>query len=180
MGIQLKNEDSLDHFNMLGFKTLLLVAAVSAAPMDDTVEVKAAKAEFKAAFDMAAAGDHAKLAPVNNDVQAEQIPMFYIADTEDVAAAKAEFDVAFKDAAAGGLAAKQAPAPVHKMAAPMVQHNVMPFNYAVNPYTDSYGIHHPVVHHPFTYTTYGMPYYHVPVVGVNNVVVGAENEVKSE
>merc|ERR1712071_448236 len=37
---------------------------------------------------------------------------------EDVATAKASFQAAFDDAAAGGLAAKQAPAPVHVIPAP--------------------------------------------------------------
>merc|ERR1712012_1078376 len=41
-----------------------------------------------------------------------------IEDTADVAAAKAEFLAAFADAEAGGLAAKQAPAPVHEIPAP--------------------------------------------------------------
>merc|ERR1712198_297386 len=88
--------------------------------------VAAAKAEFKAAFDMAEAGEHIQLAPVNNDVQAEQIANAYMADSEDVAAAKAEFKAAFDDAAAGGLAAKQAPAPVHTI--PVAAH------YAAYPY----------------------------------------------
>merc|ERR1711872_153227 len=73
----------------------------------------AAKAEFRAAFDAAAAGEHAALAPVNNDVQAEQIAAAYLDDLEEVVAAKAAFKAAFDDAAAGGLTAKQAPAPVH-------------------------------------------------------------------
>ena len=34
------------------------------------------------------AGEHAALAPVNNDVQASQVPAEYLEDTEDVAAAK--------------------------------------------------------------------------------------------
>merc|ERR1711874_822188 len=41
-----------------------------------------------------------------------------IDDTADVAAAKAAFQAAFDDAAAGGLAAKQAPAPVHAVPVP--------------------------------------------------------------
>merc|ERR1711962_1225940 len=73
-----------------------------------------AKAEFQAAFDAAVAGEHAGLAPVNNDIQADQIAAAYLDDVEEVAAAKA----AFKAAAAGGLAAKQEPAPVHVVAAP--------------------------------------------------------------
>merc|ERR1712115_94291 len=42
----------------------------------------------------------------------------YLDDVEDVAAAKAAFQAAFDDAAAGGLAAKQAPAPVHVILEP--------------------------------------------------------------
>merc|ERR1711863_55498 len=95
-----------------------LLAVASSLPLEDTPEVAAAKAEFKAAFDAASVGDHAALAPVNNDLQAEQIALSYLADSEDVAAAKADFLAAFDSAAAGGLAAKQAPAPVHAIPAP--------------------------------------------------------------
>merc|ERR1712173_326020 len=95
-----------------------LLAVASSLPLEDTPEVAAAKAEFKAAFDAASAGAHAALAPVNNDLQAEQIALSYLADSEDVAAAKADFLAAFDSAAAGGLAAKQAPAPVHAIPAP--------------------------------------------------------------
>merc|ERR1719251_756730 len=45
-------------------------AHLAAAYLDDVAEVAEAKAAFKAAFDAAAAGEHAALAPVNNDVQA--------------------------------------------------------------------------------------------------------------
>merc|ERR1712133_246099 len=41
-----------------------------------------------------------------------------IEDTPEVAEAKATFKAAFDDAAAGGLAAKQAPAPVHVIPEP--------------------------------------------------------------
>merc|ERR1711936_647849 len=47
-----------------------------------TPEVAAAKEEFQAAFDAAAAGEHAALAPVNNDVQAEQIGDSFLEDAE--------------------------------------------------------------------------------------------------
>merc|ERR1712080_601682 len=50
--------------------------------------------------------------------QAAQIAASYLDDVEEVAAAKAAFQAAFDDAAAGGLAAKQAPAPVHEIPAP--------------------------------------------------------------
>merc|ERR1740137_281906 len=92
-----------------------LLAVATALPIEDTPEVAAAKAAFAAAE----AGDHAALAPVNADAQAEQIAAAYLADAEEVAAAKAAFQAAFDDAAAGGLAAKQEPAPVHTIAAPL-------------------------------------------------------------
>merc|ERR1712117_816857 len=83
-----------------------VLAAATALPIEDTADVAAAKAEFSAAFAAAEAGEHAALAPVNSDTQAAQIATSYIANTEVDAAA------------AGGLAAKQAPAPVHTITAP--------------------------------------------------------------
>merc|ERR1712240_522437 len=151
---------------------LLFVAAVSAAPMEDTPEVAAAKAQFKAAFNMAEAGEHIKLAPVNNDVQAEQIAQAYMADSEDVAAAKAEFQAAFDDAAAGGLAAKQAPAPVHTV--PVAHYAAYPY---LTSYPSPYGAY-PYAHvgaypyaHVGAYAAY--PYAHIgayPVLAASNVV----------
>merc|ERR1712223_384020 len=112
------SEDSLEA-NVVMFRLVFVVAVAAAAPfLEDTTEVALAKAEFQAAFDAAVAGDHAALAPVNNDVQAEQIPDQFLDDAEDVAAAKAEFLAAFEAAAAGGLADLQAPAPVHEIAVP--------------------------------------------------------------
>merc|ERR1719320_2162912 len=106
------------------FKLVFVVAVAVAAPLDDTPEVAAAKAEFQAAFDAAAAGEHAALAPVNNDIQAEQIDATYLDDVEEVAAAKAAFKAAFEDAAAA--------APV-AVAAPVV--NTLPLGYP-------YGLHY--------------------------------------
>merc|ERR1712228_122841 len=120
MGSKLKKSLVLLTFAIMYKLVLAAVLAVAAAaPVEDTAEVAAAKASFKAAFDIAEAGDHAALAPVNNDVQAAQIANAYLDDTVDVAEAKAAFDAEFKSVAAGGLAAKQAPAPVHEVAEPM-------------------------------------------------------------
>merc|ERR1712066_476549 len=110
--------------NMYKLLVCSFLAMAAAAPIEDTPEVAEAKATFKAAFDAAEAGEHAALRPdalhpVNNDVQAPQTASAYLDDTEDVAAAKAAFQAAFDDAAAGGLAAKQAPAPVHVIPAPL-------------------------------------------------------------
>merc|ERR1712027_177095 len=102
------------------FKLLIasVLAVATSLPIEDTAEVAAAKEVFNAAFAAAEAGEHINLRPVNDDAQAAQIATSYIADSEDVAAAKAAFQAAFDDAAAGGLAAKQAPAPVHVLPAP--------------------------------------------------------------
>merc|ERR1712190_668952 len=132
------SEDSLEA-NVVMFRLVFVVAVAAAAPnfLEDTTEVALAKAEFQAAFDAAAAGEHAALAPVNNDVQAEQIPDQFLDDAEDVAAAKAEFLSAFEAAAAGGLSDLQAPAPVHEIPlaapapapvpAPVDSCNVLPY-----------------------------------------------------
>ena len=124
-------------------KIFCLATLVAPAPqyLEDTPEVKAAREEFQAAFDAAVAGEHAALAPVNNDVQAEQIPARYLDDLEDVAAAKAAFQAVFDDVAAGGLAAKQAPAPVHQVAettVPTLLYNPLPFYPSTAPFYPSY------------------------------------------
>merc|ERR1712106_1034967 len=98
--------------NMYKLIIASLLAVATALPIEDTAEVAEAKAVFNAAFAAADAGEHAALAPVNADAQAAQIAAEYLA------AAKAAFQAAFDDVAAGGLAAKQAPAPVHTIAAP--------------------------------------------------------------
>merc|ERR1712088_725496 len=128
------SEDSLEA-NVVMFRLVFVVAVAAAAPsfLEDTTEVALAKAEFQAAFDAAVAGEHAALAPVNNDVQAEQIPDEFLDDAEDVAAAKAEFLAAYEAAAAA--------APV---AAPFYHGNLLPY-YPYNhvlpsaPYVAGYG-----------------------------------------
>jgi len=105
---------------MLRFAVLLLAAGASALPLEDTPEVVEARAAHLAAVEEAKAGLHAALAPVNNDIQAPQIANAYLDDVEDVAAAKADFLAYFADVEGGALAAKQAPAPVHEVAAPVV------------------------------------------------------------
>merc|ERR1711878_202589 len=105
---------------------VFIVAVAAAAPLEDTTEVALAKAEFQAAFDAALAGDHASLAPVNNDVQAEQIPDQFLDDAEDVAAAKAEFLAAFEAPAAVHEIPVAAPAPA-PVPAPVYTGNVLPY-----------------------------------------------------
>merc|ERR1719350_1357666 len=95
-----------------------VLAVATALPLDTTNKMYKLLIASVLAVAAAQAGEHAALAPVNADTQAAQIATAYIADTEEVAAAKAAFTAAFDDAAAGGLAAKQAPAPVHEIPAP--------------------------------------------------------------
>merc|ERR1712213_257178 len=121
------SEDSLETTTMYKLLIASVLAVATSLPIEDTAEVAAAKEVFNAAFAAAEAGEHINLRPVNDDAQAAQIATSYIADSEDVAAAKAAFD----DAAAGGLAAKQAPAPVHEVpvpaALPLAAPNALPF-----------------------------------------------------
>merc|ERR1712066_33847 len=147
MGVLLRRFKGLKVINML--RLVFVVAFASAAPLEDTPEVAEAKAAFKAAFDAAAAGEHAALAPVNNDVQAEQI-------------------------AAGGLAAKQAPAPVHVLpepvAAPVAAPTVVPaaINYANIPAVYPYfGYNHVLPQLPYALPAFGLtglPYNGLPII----------------
>merc|ERR1719308_447184 len=146
------------------------LALAAAAPLEDTAEVAAAKEAFNAAFAAAEAGEHAALRPdalhpVNNDVQAAQIGASYLDDVEDVAAAKAAFQAAFDDAAAGGLAAKQAPAPVHVLPAPAP---LVAAPVVAAPAIAYAGLHHAAYPYAFNHLGYagyaGYPY-HAGVVG---------------
>ena len=141
--------------------------------MEDTPEVAAAKASFKAAFDVAQAGDHIDLAPVNNDVQAAQIANAYLDDTAEVADAKAAFDAVFKNVAAGGLADMQEPAPVHEVPEPVVM-KAAPAVAAPAVSVPVYTYHHPTVfntayayHHPTVYNTAYPHVYSYPFAAFN-------------
>merc|ERR1712045_609736 len=112
MGSKLRNCLWYSELTTDMYKLIFCLSAVAALPLEDTAEVMEARANFMSAFQAAEAGDHAMLAPVNNDVQAPQIATAYLADTEDVAEAKEAFHLEFKNVEAGGLADKQAPAPV--------------------------------------------------------------------
>ena len=127
---------------------IFCLSVAAALPVEDTVEVQQARSNFMAAFAAAESGDHAMLAPVNNDVQAPQIANAYIADTEDVMKAKEDFDVVFKNVEAGGLAEMQAPAPegysMPEMKTPMVYSHHMPY----------YNMYHHNLVYPTTHLTY--------------------------
>ena len=83
------------------------MAVAAAVPLEDTEEVKAAKAEFAAKFAAAEAGELA-------DLQAAQIPTAYLADLEDVTKAKEEFMAVFNAYKAGEIPLPVAP--VHEVA----------------------------------------------------------------
>merc|ERR1711976_207270 len=95
-------------------------------------------------------------------------------DTPEVAEAKAAFKAAFDDAAAGGLAAKQAPAPVHVLpepvAAPVAAPTVVPaaINYANIPAVYPYfGYNHVLPQLPYALPAFGLtglPYNGLPII----------------
>ena len=83
------------------------MAVAAAVPIEDTDEVKAAKAEFAAAFAAAEAGEHIALRPA-------AVASAYLNDDADVAEAKAAFQAVFDKYAAGEVALPVAP--VHEVA----------------------------------------------------------------
>merc|ERR1712055_534401 len=87
MGLSSVPESQFPTHIKMKFLSALFLAA-SAAAIEDTADVKAAKASFNTAFEAAKAGAHAGLAPV-------QGPTSYLADAADVAAAKADFAASF-------------------------------------------------------------------------------------
>merc|ERR1712181_159797 len=164
-----KNPGSTIMFTLV----LISLSLVHSLPIEDTEEVAAA--EFAELFAAAEAGDHAALAPVNNDVQEDQIASAYIEDTEDVAAAKAAFNAAFEEAKSGGMGAKQAAAPVHVVADPVLPtYTNVPLSYnslSYSPY--SYGAHHvetPAFHNvaPY-YAAQTLPHLSIPAFGLHGL-----------
>ena len=87
------------------FATVLAVAA--AVPIEDTEEVKAAKAEFAAAFAQAQAGEHIALRPA-------PVATTYLADLPEVHDAKDAFRAVYDKYAAGEVPLPVAP--VHEVA----------------------------------------------------------------
>ena len=169
--------------------TFSFLALAAALPIEDTAEVAAAKESFAAAFAAAEAGEHAALRPdalhpVNNDIQAAQIAAAYLDDVEDVAAAKAAFQAAFDDAAAGGLAAKQAPAPVHVIPAPVAPVAAVAPLVSAPTYTGfpihGLGYHGLPAAAAYPYTTLGyaghLPYAGLPHITYPGITVAAKEE----
>merc|ERR1711936_933791 len=96
------------HYRLVVFS--FLVSSAWFAPTEDTKEVADAKYDFIAAFKVAAAGEHASLAP-------ESVKLQYEEDEEDVKKAKADFFKAFE---AASSAAKMKPFLVIKRARPFL------------------------------------------------------------
>merc|ERR1712192_389249 len=111
----------IDQFNTveLGGLEQLQARQIANSYIADTPEVAAAKQTFLAQFKAAEMGEHAEMAPVNNDLQASQIASAYIDDTEDVITTKAAHMTAIEEAAAAAAAVKGTEV---AMATPVVFH----------------------------------------------------------
>merc|ERR1712025_230477 len=135
------------------FATVLAVAA--AVPLEDTEEVKAAKAEFAKAFAAAEAGEHIALRP-------DAVATAYLADLPDVAEAKAAFQAVFDKYAAGEVALPIAP--VHEVAPVVAAPAVAPVAVAA-PYWNNYYGAYPYAHAGYPYAHAGYPYAHAGYAG---------------
>merc|ERR1712168_626837 len=142
MGIQFCSRITIPHTHLKMKFLVALCLVASAMALEDTADVKAAKASFNAAFHAAQAGAHAGLAPV-------QGPTVYLADSADVAAAEA------------GEHAALAPKPVEPLLMPALPAYAAPF------YGGFYGGYHngfyPYAHgaaYPYAYG--GYPYAFAP------------------
>merc|ERR1719195_285057 len=136
-------------------------AVAAAVPLEDTEDVKAAKAMFYKAFEDAEMGKLAEL-------QEEQIPEMYMADSADVAAAKADF-MKYFDAREKGIpltpGALTYAAPALTYAAPSIYN----YNYALPSYTYANTWAHtainPYYYAPSTYANI-LPYAAIPTVAI--------------
>merc|ERR1712168_223426 len=104
MGIQFYSRIAIPHTHLKMKFLIALCLVASAMALEDTADVKAAKASFTAAFTAAETGAHASLAPA-------PVASSYLPDSAEVAAYKAGFAAAFA-AAETGAHANLAPAPV--------------------------------------------------------------------
>ncbi|KAF0305919.1 Cuticle protein 6 [Amphibalanus amphitrite] len=100
---------------------------VGPAPVDDTAEVKAAKAEFQRLYDEAAAA--ADAAPDARKKRSAVAPL-PVSDTPEVVAAKAEFARLYAAAAAAADAAPDTDGPVYTEPAPAVYSGYTPAAYS--------------------------------------------------
>merc|ERR1719322_841716 len=137
------------------FVLAAFVAVAAAVPLEDTMDVKEAKAMFYKAFEEAEMG---KLA----EKQEMQIPHMYMADSADVAAAKADFMKYFDarekgiPATPGALEPVQYAAPVHYAAPALTYANPIYTTYAHNYVQPAYTYSNAWAHTAIN------PYYYAP------------------
>merc|ERR1712038_810163 len=174
MGSSLRSDRThSNHINMKFFILAALVAVAAAVPLEDTMDVKEAKAMFYKAFEEAEMG---KLA----EKQEMQIPNMYmadsadvaaakpyLADSADVAAAKAEFMKYFEarekgiPATPGALEPIQYTAPVHYAAPALTYANPIYSTYAHNYVQPAYTYSNAWAHTAIN------PYYYAPTTYAN-------------
>merc|ERR1712073_76375 len=120
------------------FATILAVA--TAIPIEDTDEVKAAKAEHAAAH-----------AEAEARALGEPVATAYLADLPEVAEAKAAFQAVFDKYAAGEVALPVAP--VHEVPAVVapaaVAYHAAPYAYAAYPFAHGYPYAHGYAGYPY-------------------------------
>jgi len=147
------------------------LASAAAIPLDDTEDVKMAKAMFYKAFNDAEMG---KLA----DLQAPQIPNEYLmddaavaaakpymADSADVAAAKAEFKKYF-DAREMGIPATPGALEPVQYAAPVVAYAPATYAYAPSVYNYAHALPAYTYSNAWAHTAIN-PYYYAPTTYAN-------------
>merc|ERR1712018_474925 len=153
MGLQFTQVGPDSNLSTMKFFILACVLATAAA-IEDTADVKEAKAMFYNAFEEAKMGAHAKKMVFDGRVQGESE---YLAYDAAVAAAKADFMKYFDARKAGIPATPGALEPIQyaAVAAPALYSNAI-YNYAAYPY--SYGAY------PYAYNNWGYsglnPYYY--------------------
>merc|ERR1712212_1093234 len=132
-----------------------LCLAASAVALEDTADVKAAKASFQAAFAAAEAGEHAALAPA-------QVASAYLDDSADVAAAKASFSAAYAAAPGAPVASAyledSADVAAAKAAFTAVYNNIEAYHNAKPFYAGYYGGFYPHAYGAYPYAYGAYPY----------------------
>merc|ERR1712109_178414 len=116
------------------FATILAVA--TAIPIEDTDEVKAAKAEHAAAH-----------AEAEARALGEPVASAYLADLPEVVEAKAAFQAVFDKYATGEVALPVAP--VHEVPAVVAPAAVAPYAYAAYPFAHGYPYAHGYAGYPY-------------------------------
>merc|ERR1711944_338937 len=156
MGLQFTRVGPDSNLSSMKFFILTCVLATAAA-IEDTADVKEAKAMFYNAFEEAKMGAHAEKMVFDGRVQGESE---YLVDDAAVAAAKADFMKYFDARKAGIPAPPGALEPIQyaaPVAAPALYSNAI-YNYAAYPYAYNYGAY------PYAYNNWGYsglnPYYY--------------------